>query len=274
MESFRTLYLGIATPASFVPPAMAALLGLVFGSFLNVCITRLPLHESIQHPRSHCRNCARTLPWFENIPLLSWLLLRGRCRGCKLTISWRYPLVEVSLAALWLECYRRFGATPAGFCAALLCFLLLGLAFTDLELFLLPDAMTLTGLLAGIMAAFLRGTLRTPMQAIEGACLGAAILLLISGAYYLLRRKQGMGMGDVKLLAMIGAFLGPAPVLLVFFLGTIATAVAAIAWLVVRRFPGRWNQQPMPYGTFLSLAGIFSLFWGPRLLAWYLGIFR
>ena len=251
---------------------MAALLGLVFGSFLNVCITRLPLHESISHPPSHCRNCARTLAWFENFPVASWLILRGRCRTCGVPIPWRYPVVEAALAALWLECFRRFGATPAGFQAALLCFLLLGLAFTDLETMLLPDTMTLTGLLAGLLIAFRSDTLTTPLHAAEGAALGAAILLLISGTYYLFRRRQGVGMGDVKLLAMIGAFLGPAQMLLAFFLGTIATAIAAIAWLLLRRFPGRWSEQPLPYGTFLSLAGIFSLFWGPKILAWYLSV--
>ena len=251
---------------------MAALLGLVFGSFLNVCITRLPLHESISHPPSHCRNCARTLAWFENFPVASWLILRGRCRTCGVPIPWRYPVVEAALAALWLECFRRFGATPAGFQAALLCFLLLGLAFTDLETMLLPDTMTLTGLLAGLLIAFRSDTLTTPLHAAEGAALGAAILLLISGAYYLFRRRQGVGMGDVKLLAMIGAFLGPAQMLLAFFLGTIATAIAAIAWLLLRRFPGRWSEQPLPYGTFLSLAGIFSLFWGPKILGWYLSV--
>ena len=251
---------------------MAALLGLVFGSFLNVCITRLPLHESISHPPSHCRNCARTLAWFENFPVASWLILRGRCRTCGVPIPWRYPVVEAALAALWLECFRRFGATPAGFQAALLCFLLLGLAFTDLETMLLPDTMTLTGLLAGLLIAFRSDTLTTPLHAAEGAALGAAILLLISGTYYLFRRRQGVGMGDVKLLAMIGAFLGPAQMLLAFFLGTIATAIAAIAWLLLRRFPGRWSEQPLPYGTFLSLAGIFSLFWGPKILGWYLSV--
>lgn len=272
MEISRDVYLLIATPSSFVPAAIAFLLGLLFGSFLNVCISRLPMDESIQHPRSHCRNCAQTLTWFENIPFASWLVLRGKCRACKAAIPWRYPVVELALAGLWLECFRRYGPTPAGFCAALLCFLLLGLAFTDLETFLLPDAMTLTGLLAGLLAAFVHGTLRTPLQAAAGACLGAATLLLIAGIYYLFRRREGMGMGDVKLLAMIGAFLGPAQVLLVFFLATLATAVAALVWLAVKRFPGRWSQHPLPYGTFLSLAGIVTLFCGPRILAWYLNI--
>jgi leader peptidase (prepilin peptidase)/N-methyltransferase len=248
------------------------LLGLVFGSFLNVCITRLPLGESISHPPSHCRSCARTLAWFENFPLVSWLVLRGRCRTCGATIPWRYPVVEIALAVLWLECYRRFGATPKGFCAALLCFLLLGLAFTDWETLLVPDALTLAGLLAGILIAFIHGALRTPLEAIAGAALGAIILLLISGTYYLLRRQQGLGLGDVKLLAMIGAFLGPAQMMLAFFIGTIATAIAAIAWLLVRRFPGRWSMHPLPYGTFLSFAGIFSLFWGPKIIASYLAI--
>jgi leader peptidase (prepilin peptidase) / N-methyltransferase len=262
----------IATPSSFVAPALAALLGLMFGSFLNVCITRLPLAESISHPRSHCRTCTRTLAWFENIPVASWLVLRGRCRTCGVPIPWRYPVVELALAALWVECYRRFGATPAGFQAALLCFLLLGLAFTDLETMLLPDRMTVTGLFAGIAVSFREDALTPSLNAAEGAAIGAAILLLISGTYYLFRRRQGLGMGDVKLLAMIGAFLGPAQMLLAFFVGTIATAIAAIAWLVARRFPGRWSVHPLPYGTFLSLAGIFSLFWGERIVAWYLRI--
>jgi leader peptidase (prepilin peptidase)/N-methyltransferase len=216
------------------------------------------------------------LPWFENIPVISWVALRGRCRGCGTTIPWRYPFVEASLAALWVACFLRWGTTPAGAHAAILCFLLLGLAFTDLETLLLPDKMTLYGAAFALVLSFLpAGAPIDWLRSVEGFALGGGILLLISGAYYVLRRQQGMGMGDVKLLAMIGAFLGPAPVLLVLFLGTIATAIAAIVWLVLRILRkgdmGRWSQHPMPYGTFLALAGIFVQFYGLPILKWYMG---
>jgi leader peptidase (prepilin peptidase)/N-methyltransferase len=257
---------------------MAAVFGLIFGSFLNVCITRLPQGESVQHPRSHCRNCPRMLPWYENIPVFSWLALHGCCRGCGTPIPWRYPLVEAALAAMWAAAFHLYGASPAGAKAGLLCFLLLGLLFTDLETFLLPDAMTLPGIAVGLIFSALapQDRLQHLLMSLAGAALGGGILLIISGVYYLLRKRHGLGMGDVKLLAMIGAFLGPATVLLVLFLGTIATAVASVLWLIVQRVRktpmGRWAEHPMPYGTFLAAAGIVALFWGGNILKWYLGI--
>ena len=181
MQNLATYTRGIATPSSLIASALACMLGLVFGSFLNVCITRLPRGESVSHPPSHCRSCRRPLAWFENFPVVSWLALRGRCRTCGVAIPWRYPLVEIALACLWLECYRRFGTSPKGFCAALLCFLLLALAFTDWETMLLPDALTLPGLAAGVVIAFRADTLTTPRNAAAGAALGAALLLVISG---------------------------------------------------------------------------------------------
>jgi leader peptidase (prepilin peptidase)/N-methyltransferase len=277
----ETLYFLIAPlPQSFAL-TLTALFGLAFGSFLNVCITRLPQGESVQHPRSHCRNCPRNLPWYENIPLLSFLALRGQCRGCHAPIPIRYPLVEATLAALWVACYLHFGATPLGGRAGILCFLLLGLAVTDFETLLLPNAMTIPGIVVGLAISALPGPDRNHylLLSVTGALLGASILLLISGIYYLLRRRQGMGLGDVKLLAMIGAFLGPLEVLLVLVLGTVATAIASLLWLSLHRHASsqtsrviRWTQHPMPYGTFLAAAGIFALFFGARILNWYLGL--
>lgn len=253
---------------------MAAAFGLVFGSFLNVCITRLPLGESIVTPGSHCRRCRAPIHWEDNIPLLSWFLLQGRCRICSVEIPWRYPAVELGLAVLWVMCAIHFGPTLAGLRAAVLCFMLLGLMVTDLETLLLPNLMTIPGLILGVALFTLQSNDRWQAfkLSLEGAAVGGGVLLLIAGAYYLVRRKQGMGLGDVKLLAMIGAFLGPLPVLLTFLIGTIATALAALVWLAMRRNPLKWMQQPMPYGTFLSAAGIYGLFWGQKTIEWYLGI--
>jgi leader peptidase (prepilin peptidase)/N-methyltransferase len=279
LNLLETLYCLIEPILQFVPDLLAALFGLAFGSFLNVCITRLPKGESVVRPRSHCRNCAWTLPWYDNMPLLSWIKLHGRCRSCRTAIPWRYPLVEAALAALWVACLQHFGASEECVKAAILCFLLLGLAITDLEKLLLPDALTLPGLVAGLALSVLLAPgfpeadyWHSFVMSAVGAGLGAGILLVIAAAYWLARRKQGMGLGDVKLLAMIGAFLGPMQVLLVLIVGTVATSLAALVWLLLRKFPGKWMQKPMPYGTFLALAGIFALFFGEPIVKWYLGL--
>lgn len=256
----------------FIP--LAALFGLLFGSFLNVCITRLPRGESIVTPSSSCRRCKMPIRWNDNIPVLSFFLLRGKCRRCDSPIPWRYPAVEFGLCVLWLICALVFGPTLFGLRAAVLCFFLLGLLVTDVETLLLPDWMTFPGILLGIVLStvasfdFLPGL----VASLLGAAFGAGLLLLIAGVYYAIRRKQGLGMGDVKLLALIGAFLGMQQVLLVFFLGTIATALGALLWLATRGANRKSLQQPLPYGTFLCAAGIFAVFFGDATLQWYMKI--
>jgi leader peptidase (prepilin peptidase)/N-methyltransferase len=256
----------------FVP--LAALFGLLFGSFLNVCITRLPRRESVVTPSSHCRRCKVPIRAKDNIPVLSFFLLRGKCRRCEAKIPWRYPAVEFSLGLLWLICALDFGPTLLGLRAAMLCFLLVGLFVTDLETLLLPDWLTLPGIVLGvILFAFVGDDIGTGIIiSLFGAAVGAGLLLVIAGAYYLVRRQQGLGMGDVKLLALIGAFLGMQQVLLTFFVGTIATALGAMVWFFFRGGTRKWLQQPLPYGSFLCAAGIYAIFFGDATLKWYMRI--
>ena len=247
--------------------AVAAAYGLVLGSFLNVVIHRLPREMSLLRPRSHCPVCGGLVRWFDNVPVLSYLALRGRCRRCKTTISPRYALVELACGALLASCVARFGVSIAGAAAVVLVLLLLPLAFIDLEHHLLPDALTLPGLGAGLaFSAF--GALTTLSDAVIGAVLGAAIPYLVIVVYRLVRGVEGMGLGDVKLLAMIGAFLGWQGALLALGLGSCIGAVVGVGLIVTGR-GGRDTE--LPFGVFLAIAAIVTLFFGAeamRALGW------
>jgi leader peptidase (prepilin peptidase)/N-methyltransferase len=273
-----------------LPCLFFGLCGLLLGSFLNVCIVRLPVGESVVWPRSHCRQCDQPIANWDNVPVLSWLLLGGSCRKCESRISWRYPLIELAVSILFLSCCLHFSfAWPAAFWA-LLCFLLLGLAVMDVETLLLPDCFTLPGLVAGIVFSGLRPGLESGIwtwpAAVHAAGLSllyaavaAAALLLIAGAYWLARRRMGMGMGDVKLLAMLAAWLGLRETGLVLFLAVIVGALYGVGTILFRRRAGSEDslpagQLPVPFGTMLSLAGIYSIFLGERTLGWYMQLFH
>jgi leader peptidase (prepilin peptidase)/N-methyltransferase len=263
-----------------------AVSGLLLGSFLNVCILRLPAGESIVAPRSHCRHCQQPIANRDNIPVLSWLLLGGTCRSCGGRISWRYPLVELTTCALFVICCLRFSPVPAAGWAVL-CFLLLGLAAMDAETLLLPDLFTLPGLAAGIVFSALRpgleggiwahsAGLRAAGWSLLSATVAAATLLLIAGAYWLVRRRMGMGMGDVKLVAMLGAWLGLSLTALTLFLGIV---VGALYGLGIILFRNKQDTQPagqlaVPFGTMLCVAGLYCVFLGQRTLGWYLEFFH
>jgi leader peptidase (prepilin peptidase)/N-methyltransferase len=269
-----------------IPCLFFALFGLAMGSFLNVCIVRLPLGESIVRPRSHCRHCSAAVASRDNVPLLSWVLLRGKCRACGSAIGWIYPLVESAICALFVMCCLHFPLGPA-VAWALLCFLLLGLAVMDAQTMLLPDAFTLPGLLAGLIFSAVRpglergdwsgqAALRSLGIALLAAAAAAAVMLLIAGAYWLARRRMGMGMGDVKLIAMLAAWLSLPLAGLVLFLGVTAGALYGVAILLAARGKtGEPSGQLMvPFGTMLCLAGLYSIFLGERTLHWYLQFFR
>jgi leader peptidase (prepilin peptidase) / N-methyltransferase len=259
------------------PCLLFGICGSLLGSFLNVCIVRLPAGESVVRPRSHCRSCGQPIAAWDNIPVLSWLLLRGACRGCGERIPWRYLLVEASTCGLFVMCCLHFGPQWLAGAWALLCFLLLGLAVMDAETLLLPDAFTLPGLGAGVIFASLQDGLRGAGLSLLAASAGAATLLLISGAYWLLRRRMGMGFGDVKLLAMLGAWLGIQQTALVLFLGVLAGALYGVGVILFERRktdPLPASQFPVPFGTMLSAAGIYSIFLGPQTLQWYLQFFH
>jgi leader peptidase (prepilin peptidase) / N-methyltransferase len=259
-----------------MPCIFFGLIGLLLGSFLNVCILRLPAGESVVTPRSRCPQCKQPIAGWDNIPVVSWLLLRAKCRACGERISWRYPAVELATAALFALCCVCFSFSWHAAGWALLCFLLLGLAVMDAETLLLPDAFTFPGLAVGIAVAGLRGGLRGAGLSALAAAVAAATLLLIAGAYWLARRQMGMGMGDVKLLAMLAAWLGLPQTALVLFLSVVVGAIYGLGTMLVqrRRISGPLGQMPIPFGTMLSLAGLYSVFLGDRTLRWYLGFFR
>jgi len=279
----------------------AVLFGLAFGSFLNVCISRLPWHESVVMPRSRCPQCKAPILDRDNIPVLSWVLLRGRCRSCRARIPVRYPLVEAVTAALFLLCYFEFGLTLQGVASAVLCWLLLGLAVMDAETFRLPDTLTLPGLTVGVIysgfrtAASLPGLnhsvadhssswdlsfpvdWRAAGESLLWAACAAALILLIRALYWLVRRREGIGLGDAKLLAMIAAWLGPWQAGLVLFLAVIGAAaygLGLIAWNENRRSHENGFHARIPLGAFLCAAGILAIFEGDSILSWYLHFFR
>jgi leader peptidase (prepilin peptidase) / N-methyltransferase len=271
--------------------SLIAVLGLVFGSFLNVCISRLPEGQSIVRPRSHCMHCGATIPWYDNLPVISWILLRARCRQCKGLISWRYPLIEIGTAGLWVACWLVFCVTNTylvfPFSAllaleqAIFCFLLLGLAFMDWEALLLPDEFTWTGIGLGILwhlfwawlkATSLQQSLKEILWLFARIMIAALIVLIIRWIYQLVRHREGMGLGDVKLMAMLAAWLGLQQTLLVFFLAVIAGAVFAMILLFFHRGDQTsWAERQIPLGTFLCFAGIYAVFFGPATLRWYEG---
>jgi leader peptidase (prepilin peptidase)/N-methyltransferase len=256
-----------------------ALLGLAFGSFLNVCIWRLPRHESVAEGRSRCPECGAAIRAMDNVPLLSFIVLRGRCRDCGAGISWRYPAVELATAALWLLCWLEFGASVQAVGMAVFCFLVLGLAAMDAETMLLPNAFTLPGIVLGVIysgAACDGGwpeRLRSAGISLGWAACAAAVLLLIRGLYWLVRRREGMGLGDAKLFAMIAAWLGPANAVLALFLAVVSAAVYGIAWVSLRKSAGGASAR-VPLGSFLCAAAIYAAFEGQATVDWYLGLFR
>jgi leader peptidase (prepilin peptidase)/N-methyltransferase len=248
--------------------AYAAVLGLIAGSYLNVVVYRLPRGISTVLPRSACPACGAPIRARDNLPLLSFALLGGRCRACAAPIPWRYPLVEAMTALLFAACRERFGVSLAALAAALFGCLMIALALIDLEHLTLPDRLTLPGIAAGLaLQPWLPwGGL---WSALAGALLGAAALLAIRAAWLLLRREEGMGLGDVKMLALIGAFLGWQGTLVALFCASFAGALTGLA-LIWRGGAGLTSK--LPFGSFLALGGITALFAGREIAGWYAGL--
>jgi len=268
----------------------ALLFGLALGIFLNVCISRLPRHRSIVRPASHCPSCREPIATRDNIPLLSFVLLRGRCRNCQKSIGWRYPFVELAVAALTVGSILFSGFDLEGVALTLFCSLLLALAVCDAETMQLPDTLTLPLLGLGILYragdAFAgelhRGTayashsaLLLGLRAAISAAATALALLILRWIYALIRRRQGLGLGDVKLAAAIAAWLGARQMCLVFFLAIVTGALTALIALAFRRRRSTSPEGPLavPFGTFLALAGIYCVFLGQVTLRWYMSFF-
>lgn len=294
-------------------------LGLAFGSFLNVCIHRLPLGLSVVRPGSACPRCKKSIPFYDNVPLLSWLILRGRCRNCKAAISPRYLLVEVLTGLLWIACYWYFGLTLSTLKYCAFSFLLLGLIYTDAETKLLPDKLTLPGLALGVLfsffvpvndlaSQFLPGIVNLPVSgdiserlislvdSLMGALVGASFIYGAGAIYLRWRKAEGMGFGDVKLMAMAGAFLGVKLTVFTIFTASLAGSLFGlgtvfIVWLKrTHRFMKRlanpqqarrrawqsaqvvYRNYQMPFGVFLGSMAIVAFFFGNRLWQWYGGL--
>jgi leader peptidase (prepilin peptidase)/N-methyltransferase len=247
-------------------PLYAVVVGLVVGSYLNVLIYRLPRAKSTVVSRSRCPFCGGAIRALDNIPLLSFVLLRGRCRRCGGPISWRYPLIEALTATLFVLCLGRFGFSSEGVIAALFGCLMLLLAAIDLEHFLLPDKITLPGIVAGL--ALQPWIYRVGwLEALTGTLAGAGSLILLINFWYWLRGEEGMGMGDVNMLAMVGAFLGWKGALTALFVAAFSGALVGLGLLVSGRLSLR---SRLPFGVFLALGGLVALFLGDRLVDNYL----
>ena len=246
----------------------AFLFGAVVGSFLNVCIHRLPRGQSIVTPRSRCPACGTPIRAVDNIPLLSFTLLRGRCRACGNPISWRYPVVEALTGFLFAETVGQFGVTlQAAFLLLFLCGLVVA-SFIDLDHQIIPNAITLPGIPLGLLAGLLLGD-PPLLERVLGTLVGAGFLYLVlfyAGALY---GQDAMGEGDLNLIALVGAFLGWKAVALTILLGCLSGSAVGLALIAARRL-GR--RQHIPFGPFLSLGAVVALFWGERLIAWYLSL--
>jgi leader peptidase (prepilin peptidase) / N-methyltransferase len=304
--------------------AVGFILGLLFGSFLNVCISRLPRRESVVHPRSHCPNCGAGIRWYDNIPLLSWVLLHGRCRDCKESISWRYPLVELATGT-WFAIIISQVLPPSFFGTglqlstewwavhiltvlglAILGFLLIGLMVMDWQTMILPDSFTLSGIAVALFLVCTQALFLGPNEdqvvlsnhhiqltspggvtdhgnlfftgpeslifgRLAAICGAALLLLLIRWVYKAVRQREGMGLGDVKLLAMIAAFLGFWPAILSLFVGTLTAAVYG-AILLTRGKAGATSR--LAFGSFLCIGGLVSALFGNHLINMYIALLR
>ena len=291
-------------------------LGLIFGSFLNVCIYRLPRGKSVVAPRSACPHCGRMIPLYENVPVFSWLILRGRCRGCQQPISPRYLVVEILTGLMFAACYLHFGLSLETLKCMVLGFLLLGLIFTDAETKLLPNALTLPGLALGIMfsllvpvndlasqimPAFVSLPLKSDMlwrvwslvDSLVGAAIGASFLYGAAAIYLRARGVEGMGFGDVKLMAMIGSFVGVKLTIVTIFAASLAGSLFGLSTVLAiwikrqRRNAARgkssvearqraWRSArlalrfyEMPFGVFLGSMALIAFFFGNHLMRWY-----
>ena len=247
-------------------------LGLILGSFLNVCIYRLPKSESVVHPRSRCRGCGTTLSWHQNVPVVSWIVLRGKCATCGAGIAWRYPFVELLSGVALLGTWRMFGPTHASLIAGLFTLPMIVLFFTDWDEQLLPDVVTLSGFAVGIVVAWFNPFLGRELpwarvwMALSGAARGAGVLWSIGALYGRLRGVDAMGMGDVKMMAMVGAFTGPLGVLFTLFAASVVGAVVGLAMIPLR---GRSLQDTLPFGCFLAPAAVAALLFGRQAVAAY-----
>ena len=241
--------------------------GAMIGSFLNVCIVRLPEERSIVRPRSHCPSCGHQIAWYDNLPVVSFVLLRGRCRVCGVRISPLYPTVELLTGALAVALWMRLGTTLAFAGYFLFAAALVTITFIDLDHRIIPDVISLPGIVVGLAVSFV-SPLVTPLGALLGVLAGGGVLLGIATGYEMLRGREGMGGGDVKLLAMIGAFLGWQSVFVTLMVASLIGSIIGVGLMIYQRAD---TKLAIPFGPFLAGGALVSLFFGDRILAFYFG---
>jgi leader peptidase (prepilin peptidase)/N-methyltransferase len=255
--------------------------GACFGSFLNVCISRWPEGLSVVKPRSRCPNCGHQIGAMENIPIISWLVLRGKCRGCGNHISFQYPLVEILVGLIWLGSFLVFGLTFTAARVAVFVTVLFGIAVTDAKSYLIPDGFTVFGLIWVLGTAFIAlftgdgDPFAAAYQAIIGACVGAGAVAIAGWIGEITLKKEAMGFGDVTLMAVVGAAVGPNRALMTIFLGALVGAVTfigivfPIAWLRARSSKAEFSPPLVPFGVFLAPAAVIALLWGDSIVSSY-----
>ena len=247
----------------------SVLFGLCLGSFANVCIYRIPLNKSIVHPPSSCPHCGSRIGYYDNIPVLSYLLLRGRCRQCKTSVSFRYPLVEIIIALLSLALFIRFGLHLQYIIFLLFTGTLVILSFIDFDYKILPDVLTLPGIAVGLAVSFLPGGIGW-FDALMGSVSGGGALYLVAAGYARITGREGLGGGDIKLLAMIGAWMGWKPLPLIVLMSSLSGAVIGSIFILVG---GKGARTQIPFGPFLSFGAVAYLFFGREISIWYFGLF-
>ena len=253
-------------PSTLVMVVASFVLGAATGSFLNVCIYRMPLEQSIITPGSRCMGCGTPVRWFDNIPIISWLLLRGRCRSCAAPFSIRYPLVELITAILSLLLFLKFGPTFQYLVMFLFCAALVVITFIDFDHQIIPDEISLPGIGIGFLFSFFLPQ-PTWISSLSGIIAGWGLLALVFYGYLWLTGREGMGGGDAKLLAMMGAFLGLQAIPFIIFSSSLVGSVAGLSIMAVQ---GKDRHLAIPFGPYLVLGAILYIFWGPSLIHWYL----
>ena len=243
--------------------------GLLIGSFLNVVIARVPEGRSLLRPGSACPGCGSAIAWHDNVPLVSFAALRGRCRACGMSIPWRYPIVEAVTGALFGAAALAFGATPWAIAAAALLAALVAITMIDFERQIIPDVISLPGILAGLLANLATGHVSW-LESLLGIALGGGVFWAIAELGSWWSGQEAMGGGDIKLAAMLGAFLGWKVLLLSLFVSAVGGGILAAA-LMGTGLRGR--KDPLPFGPFLAAGGAIGLFWGERMVRWYLSAF-
>ncbi len=268
--------------------------GACMGSFLNVCIGRWPEGLSVVKPRSRCPKCGHQIKATENIPLVSWLLLRGRCSGCGERISIQYPIVELLVGLLWLAAFLQFGLSFTAFRVAVLATVLLGISITDAKHFLIPDGFTVFGVFFVLLTSFVALYLGEsfpfagPWDAVIGMCVGAGAISIVGWLGEVWLKRPAMGFGDVTLMAVVGAAVGPTRALLTIFIGAVIAPIVLLGVVyplsargladdagqteLALEASGGWRKRELPFGVFLAPAALIALLWGDTIIAWYLRI--